>query len=108
MSIHPKLRKIVAAVAREQGGNVVHLADVETDVRGAIMLNAIDAVWELFGAGLIEADLAEEMLQHIERKLDDEFVQRTIFGTAAERAERHAQLAAHRAARGVRKVRGAK
>jgi hypothetical protein len=94
-----KLGKIVAAVARAQGGNIVDLAQIESDVRIAILQRAIEEVWEYFGAGLIPAELAEQALQAFESKLLEEFIQQPIFTR-----EQHARLAAHRAARGMRKV----
>jgi hypothetical protein len=107
--MHPKLQKIVAAVAREQGGNVVDLAQIEADVRIAIAQNAIDEVWELFGAGIIPAELGEEMLRHLENKLNIWIFQKLTTSLPPEdRALQAARLAGHRAARGVKKVRGAK
>lgn len=106
--MHPKLQKIVAAVAREQGGGVVDLAQIESDVRIAILQRAIEETWEFFGAGLIPAETGEQMLQHLERKLDEEVIQRLNLDPPEDRALHAARLAEHRAARGVRKARGAK
>jgi uncharacterized protein with ATP-grasp and redox domains len=107
--MHPELRKIAAAVAREQGGNVVDLAQIEADVRISIAQNAIDEVWELFGAGIIPAELGEEMLRLLENKLNIWIFQKLTTSLPPEdRALQAARLAEHRAARGVRKVRGAK
>jgi hypothetical protein len=109
MKTHPKFREIVAAVAREQGDDVVDLTQIEADVRIAITQKAIDEVWELFGAGLIPAELGEEMLQHLEDKLNDWIFQKlTTSFPPEDRALRAAHLAAHRAARGVRKSAGRK
>jgi hypothetical protein len=91
------LQKMVTAVAREQGG-VVDLDKVKRDIRIAFLLNGID------GAGLIEADKAEEILRDLEGKL----VVETMFSQPTIAEMRAAQPAEHRAARGVRKVRGAK
>jgi len=106
--MHPKLQKLVAVAAREQGGDVVDLDRAERDVRIAVCQVAIEEVWEAFGAGLIEADPAEEMLRNLEYRLFCEavFGRPSIQPSIAEM--RAAQPAAHRAARGVRKVRGAK
>jgi hypothetical protein len=98
------LQKIVAAVAREQGGNVVDLAQVKRNTRIVILRLAIEEVWQAFDAGLIEADPAEEMLRYLEAKLSDEM----IFRRPSIAELRAMQPAAHRAARGVRKIRGAK
>jgi hypothetical protein len=97
------LQKIVAAVAREQGNNIVDLAQIESDVRIAILQRMIEKVWQAFGAGLIEADPAEQMLRSFEDKLFVEMIERP-----PPVAEQNKWRSAHRAARGVRKVRGAK
>jgi hypothetical protein len=106
MFTQPKLKKIVAAVAREQGGNLVDLAQIECDVRVAILLGAIDEVW----VGLERCDfdptlveIADRLLPRLEHTLLEEIIQQPI-----STREQHARLAAHRAARNVKKVRGAK
>ena len=103
MFTHPELKKMVAAVARKQDSNVVDLAQIESDVRFGIVEQAIDGARELQqainagceGADLIPADLIERILQALERAWRKEHA-------------RDPRRAAHRAARGVRKIRGAK
>ena len=119
MSTHPKMQKLVAAVARTQGGKFVDLPQIESDVRITVCQRAIDEVWELFDAietalgegelsqdeGATFTELMERTLRLLESKLDEEVFRRLFFNSDR---DRHTRLAAHRAARGVRKVRGAK
>lgn len=44
------LRKIVAAVARERGGGVVDLPQIESDVKMATLVRAIEEIKERFAA----------------------------------------------------------
>lgn len=103
MSSGFQLKKITAAIARAQDGNVVDLARIESDARTAVLQWAIERVWQAFGAELIEADAAEQMLRRLEEKVFVELLRPPSIAEC-----RAAQPAAHRAARGVKKVRGAK
>jgi hypothetical protein len=108
ISTNPKLKKIIAAVARERGGNVVDLVKIEGDVRIAILQRAIEEIWEGLDRydldpGLVE--IADRLLPDLECALHEEIISRLIAGNPR---EEHARLAEHRAARGIRKVRGAK
>jgi hypothetical protein len=100
---HPKVRELVAAVARAQAGDVVDLSQIESKVRMDVLQRAIEEVWEMVDAGF-PAERAEQALQLLKGKLIEEIIERPLF-TAR---EENARLAMHRAARGVRKVRGAK
>jgi hypothetical protein len=104
------IQRLITAVARKQGGDVVDLTQAKSYVHIAILQLAIEEVWEYFGAGLIEADPAEQMLRSLEDK-SDQLVGEAIcrlYRPPSIAEMRAAQPAAHRAARGVRKVRGAK
>jgi hypothetical protein len=108
ISTNPKLKKIVAAVARERSGKVIDLVQIEGDVRIAILQRAIEQIWEDLDRydldpGLVE--IADRLLPDLERMLHEEIISRLIAGDPR---EEHARLARHCAARGVRKVRGAK
>jgi len=100
------LQKMEAAAGREQGGDVVDLVRAKRDTRVAILHLAIEEVWRAFGAG-VDADIAEKALQYLEAKLDEEVAWRLCHPLSIAEM-RAAQPAAHRAARGVKKVRGAK
>jgi hypothetical protein len=103
------LQKIEAAAARLQGGDVVDLAQAKSDVRQGLFQLAIDDVWEFFGAGLMSAEIAEQILQDLEHKQLEERLKELLRQSDAHFANlNRTRLAAHRAARGVRKVRGAK
>ena len=102
------LQKMEAAAGREQGGDVVDLVRAKRDTRIAILHLAIEEVWDAFAAGL-EADLAEQMLRELEDRLNSEVLWSLMHSLPiADRRADEERHAAHRAARGVRKIRGAK
>jgi hypothetical protein len=104
---HSKVRKLVAAVAHAQGNKVVDLAQIENGVRIAILERAIEEIWQAFDAGL-PAEIAEPALQALEQTQDEALIEALGLGPRSIAELRAAQPAEHRAARGVRKVRGAK
>jgi hypothetical protein len=102
------MQKLETAFARAQGDGVVDLARAKSDTRIAILHFAIEEVWDAFAAG-VDADIAEKALQHLEARLNSEvFWSLTHSLPIADRRADEERHAAHRAARGVRKVRGAK
>jgi hypothetical protein len=74
-----EMRKQVAAVAREQGGAVVDLPQIESDVRVATMQLAIDNIWKNFAAVADAVDpipaeyveLTERTLQALEQLMNE-------------------------------------
>jgi hypothetical protein len=70
--------------------------------RIAILQNAIEETWQVFGAGLIEADPAEQMICGLEHRIILEMIERPL--PIADRPDR----TAHCAARDVRKIPGRK
>lgn len=113
-----EMRKLVAAVARAQGGDVVDLPQIERDVRIAVPLALIDYLWERLAVALAALEdagkdpakilrLTEAALQSLESELDAAIISKLLRPPSIAEMQ-NAQPAEHRAARGVRKVRGAK
>ena len=104
--LQKNLQKLEAACARGQDGDVVDFTRAKHDARLLLLHLTIEEVWQGFAAG-VDADIAEKALQHLEAKLNEEVAWRICHPLSIAEM-RAAQPAAHRAARGVRKIRGAK
>jgi len=100
------LQKLEAVCAGMQEGDFVDLAKAKHDARITILHCMIGKVWQAFALG-VDADIAEKALQSLEAKLNEEAAWR-IFHPLSIAEMRAAQPAEHRAARGVKKVKGAK
>lgn len=107
MTMHPVFKKMITSIARGQEGDVVDLAAAEREARIVILRSLLDWLWGTIATNIdaFDLDVAERVL----RGLEDQAIIETLGLNPPTIAEcRAAQPITHRAARGVRKVRGAK